>query len=198
MENSTALATLSCPLGGFLSVCYEPGQSQFIGCCDGDACGPAGCSDGNLRSTSFTPDLPIVLQDQKCETGKLQFWTCNQTSPPFWGCCAINPCQSNSPHGCPSTSLIAALIKNETGNPFIPSSQSSVPTGVSHSSIPSGAIVGGVLGGLAVLGVILTAIFLRSRRSKKTAQQNGTFVDAKDLHEQTYSTMRMRSEFEAR
>jgi len=177
MDNSTALATLSCPLGGFLSVCYKSGQSQFIGCCDDDACGPAGCSDGNLRNTSFTPGLPIILQDQNCIDGL--FWTCNFTSPPFWGCCKTNPCNNSSSPGCPAADLAAAVIKNEPGNPFIPPSQSRISTG---------AIVGVVLGVLAVLGLVTVVITLRLRRRKKVAQQNDTFINQKDPHQQTNST----------
>src|ERR1700761_4890538 len=114
-DNSSALNYLSCPSGGFLSVCYESGQSGFIGCCNNDPCSSLGCSDGNLQSTSFNTQYYGKIPDQGCSEVGALFHTCNSTSPPFWGCCKTNPC---GPSGCPTGDLDGAEIKQQPGNPF--------------------------------------------------------------------------------
>jgi hypothetical protein len=158
-ENSTALFILSCPSGGFLNVCSGHAESHFIGCCASNACS-LGCSDGNLRNTSFEASLYHSSTDQICPQGA-SFYTCADLNPPFWGCCKTNPCTTG---GCPPGDLEASFLLIENGNPFLPGSATKSPHKV-------GTIVGGVIGGLVALILVFIACF-KWRRKVNAAPGN--------------------------
>ena len=184
----------SCPSGGQWYAC-ESG-SKFVGCCGNQPC-EDGCKAGNLQPASFDKSFFGKFPDMGCDAGK--FWTCNATTPPFLGCCKIDPCKAN---GCPSESLAGAhLLDNEglackyyssgcqstssltsssstssRSSPAAATSSTSLPNASAVDSRPSrGPIIGGAVGGAAALVVFCVLVFLsykhaaRSRRHRKAA-----------------------------
>lgn len=168
-----AMANFTCPDSdpGSWHSCAD--ESQFVGCCTTDPC-ELGCSAGNLIAASFNLDLYGTIPDLECARGA-QFYTCNSTTPPFWGCCKSNPCNQN---GCPDADLSAA---NLGINPQAPAFYS--PTGTAspsasstpHDSHPSSAVIGGAVGGAVGCSILLGVLvfFLCRRRKRRSHQKYG-------------------------
>ena len=160
---------LSCPSGGTWYACSS--GVRFVGCCGTYPC-DSGCPDGNLEPATFnSSEFPTdesfnKLSDQSCVDASTKWWKCNFTSPPFLGCCSIDPC--NSTVSCPRKNLVQGELSD------VPALAAPYLTGISTSSVPVRPIVGGVIGGVAlVIGVIVSWIYRRrqSRRSRLPAQE---------------------------
>lgn len=119
------------------------------------------------------------LTDQQCSTGS-RWYTCSYTQTPFLGCCKSNACQHN---GCPASDLTAGFLDSnpKVAAPFVSTTGSltsqvssiaeSTSTSNTGSSKPNkaspGAIVGGVIGSIALaVLLILAAILLIYRRKR--------------------------------
>lgn len=171
-----------CPTDGAIFYVCGNYTGNFIGCCTSNPCSSAnGCPSGNLKPASFDAAYYGDFHDQECSAGL--FYTCNNTKPPFLGCCKSNPCSQ----GCPSDSLAAVFL---SGNPvdaadFLPPSGSSSSTAstspststastnissqipASHSSgLSAGAIPGIVIGGVGGIAIIAGFILLCRRVSR--------------------------------
>ncbi|KAM3419250.1 hypothetical protein BST61_g5188 [Cercospora zeina] len=168
---------MSCPDGGQFYACGD--GSRFVGCCASDPCA-VGCAAGNLETTSFDTAQYGAIPDQQCSTG--QFFTCNFTNPPFWGCCTSPACSSDT--GCASTALAGAFLTTNPSlaEPFLglnetweasdadntePSPNSD--TNASGGGTNTGAIAGGVVGGIVALAAVLFAVIWMLRRRKRRA-----------------------------
>lgn len=105
---------LNCPSGGTFYICSEAAQ-KFIGCCDINPCtSPLSgrCPTRNLHAASFNASRGAELLPQGCggATSNNQWYTCQNSRPPFLGCCANDPCNE----GCAEGNLLgAALSENE-------------------------------------------------------------------------------------
>jgi hypothetical protein len=149
------------------------------------------------------------LHDQLCKNGQKEWYSCNGT---FWGCCSTNPCSQN---GCPSTDLVVGFLSSNPQDyaMFIPPSaqssstnsnpsQTSSPsssstlsptslpsmglTGSKHST-PIGAIVGGVVGGLALL-LAAIALIVWARRQKRARNHEPMVADNAGNENMRHST----------
>ena len=94
----------SCPSGGNWYACGT--GSSFVGCCNSEPC-DNGCPDGNLEPASFNPAWFGKFPDQECPTGSL-WYTCQDTNPPFMGCCKSSPCGT----GCLAGNLTAGFLSS--------------------------------------------------------------------------------------
>ncbi|PIB00906.1 hypothetical protein CB0940_01009 [Cercospora beticola] len=170
---------MSCPSGGQFYACGD--GSRFVGCCASNPCA-VGCAAGNLVTTSFDTAQYGAIPDQQCSTG--QFFTCNFTSPPFWGCCTSPACSSTN--GCASTALAGAFLTtnptlsepflslNETWEASSTENTDLAPTSDNDDSgggggTNTGAIAGGVVGGIVALAAILFGLIWMLRRRKRRA-----------------------------
>lgn len=171
----------SCPSGGKFYA-YDL-DTRFVGCCTVDPF-DKGCNDGNLRPASFNVDASSELRDQQCSMGS-RWYTCEDTQPPFLGCCKSNPCQHN---GCPVGDLTAGFLDSQPmiAAPFVSavgSSATKTPSISEATSTPSnpalqvtasksdksssGAIAAGVVGSIVVAALlIIAAVFLIYRRKR--------------------------------
>lgn len=161
----------TCPQGGKWYACDSTTKSKFIGCCRSNPC-DLGCSDGNLVSTSFNGSAHGTYPDASCGES-VQFWSCNGTAPPFWGCCRSNPCATKT--GCPASDLEPARMNDPnqfsqyaTGTvDAMPSATGSAkPSSTGGSSSHTGAIVGGVIGGIVVIVLIIAVLVYVLRRRR--------------------------------
>ncbi|KAF2815410.1 uncharacterized protein BDZ99DRAFT_550197 [Mytilinidion resinicola] len=96
----------SCPSEGIWYACAQGSGSQFAGCCTQEACDGNGCPLGALQPATFNPAYFASFKDLGCPSDS-QFYTCNATTPPFWGCCKSDPCVQGH---CPSGDLRAAYF----------------------------------------------------------------------------------------
>ena len=149
----------------------------YRGCCGTNPC-TVGCAAGWLEPTSFDTAQYGAFSDQQCSTGL--FYSCNFTSPPFWGCCSSNPCATTG--GCPSSALVGAFLTTNAAlaEPFLSlnstwessgagTTNTTTPSAASSSKSHTGAIAGGVVGGIAGLAIILCALLWLHRRRKLKA-----------------------------
>ncbi|KAK7536606.1 hypothetical protein IWX49DRAFT_256603 [Phyllosticta citricarpa] len=162
-----------CPDGGEWYSCGS--GTKFVGCCTKDPCNDVGCGDGTLKKATFDSAKYGEFPDLSCNTGK--FYTCNFTTPPFWGCCQESACGNDT--GCPQAELAAAFLPNNAAlaSPYSPTGGPSTTATSTSTSNPSsgdnshdtgtviGAAVGGALAGCLILGL---AIFFCLRRRRKT------------------------------
>ncbi|KAM9873454.1 hypothetical protein VDGL01_12470 [Verticillium dahliae] len=113
---------LRCPNQGQFYIC-EANSTEFIGCCLSDPCadGSGQCPHDKLAPSTFSANQYAAVPGQDCEDarGVSVWWTCRDTSPPFLGCCASDPCV----HGCTRRDLLPAkLHSNKTHRqPFLSS-----------------------------------------------------------------------------
>jgi hypothetical protein len=99
---SSTKANFYCPNGGEWYVCLDA-EISFIGCCTINPCPlNSSCPLESLQPATFNTDLYGSFNDANCFNGL--FYTCADTSPPFFGCCNVNPCIS----GCPTTNYTPA------------------------------------------------------------------------------------------
>ena len=188
--SSTSGIAATCPLNVTFYAC-DFGE-RFLGCCangsPADTC-TTGCPQEDLLPASFEKEYYDYTTSAACTQGS--WWSCENTSPPFLGCCLSNPCLS----GCPATDLRAAIFSpNQTDNPLYSanldasiaassttssstskaaSSTSIHATGAVHSTVnspspihknPTKEIVGAVTGGIVALGFIFIVVLLLYRR----------------------------------
>ncbi|KAK0702563.1 hypothetical protein B0T21DRAFT_321436, partial [Apiosordaria backusii] len=194
MANIPSSLGASCPSGGTFYVCLGK-KTEFVGCCTINPCTtgyqrePGTCPEENLRPASFSKDSYLELPAQECaSTDESALWyTCAYNSPPFLGCCKINPCVNKS---CPTDQLVAARLSPDPDNRQIfvgaattTTTSTTEPTSTSQSTSTatptptadndprielstttpnsnsglSPAAVGGIAAGLAVLIIALIA-----------------------------------------
>ncbi|KAK6332777.1 hypothetical protein TWF696_002799 [Orbilia brochopaga] len=172
----------ACPNGGRWYACSET-TFGFVGCCTVNPCTSVGCAAGNVRAASLGDIAYGSTPDQACQTGG-QFFTC--TGPSFWGCCKINPCASGV--GCPQEQVAPVSLAETANNPFKnPSSSSSANSSGSggDKDTPTGAIVGGVIGGIALLAIIGGLIWWIQRRKRDDKKEQApTLPMAQQPHSQ--------------
>ncbi|KAK4653759.1 hypothetical protein QC762_509780 [Podospora pseudocomata] len=208
MANIPPSLGASCPSGGSFYVCLGK-KTEFIGCCTINPCTtgyqrePGTCPPENLRPASFSKDSYLDLPAQECDSldSSALWWTCAGNTPPFLGCCKINPCHRGS---CPTDRLVAARLSPDPDNRQIfvgasptttsieptsttqstPTATPTPTTGVdprpelstttpsSNSGLPPAAI-GGIAAGAAVLFLAVIAFLLwRWRRNVRQSQEN--------------------------
>jgi hypothetical protein len=182
----------SCPSGGTWYACSNTSAYPFLGCCAGtsDPCS-LGCFAGNLRPASFDPSKWGTFPDGLCPSTS-RFYTCRDSTPPFLGCCKINPCNA----GCSGSDLDGAMLPagslaeayyssvatssaTATSQPPNPSSSSTISSTATstadqpptiHKSQNVGAIAGGAAGGVALIAIIIGWLlynYLYARRSRE-------------------------------
>ncbi|KFA64886.1 hypothetical protein S40285_02866 [Stachybotrys chlorohalonatus IBT 40285] len=100
---------ISCPA---LSRFYVCPRSRFIGCCSEDPCVlPDGvCPQDRMQPTSFDMFSYNMIERHECVFADAQWYTCAYTSPPFLGCCTVNPCEVGE---CPLRSLRPARMSDD-------------------------------------------------------------------------------------
>ncbi|KAK4178552.1 hypothetical protein QBC36DRAFT_209062 [Triangularia setosa] len=208
MANIPSSLGASCPSGGTFYVCLGK-KTEFVGCCTINPCTtgyqrePGTCPPENLRPASFSKDSYLELPAQECaSTDESALWyTCAYNSPPFLGCCKVNPCVNKS---CPTYQLVAARLSPDPDNRQIfvgaaPSTSTIEPTSTSQSTstgtptptdqndsrielstttpnsnngLPPAAI-GGIAAGAAVVVIALIAFLLwRWRRNVRQSQES--------------------------
>ena len=187
--SSTSGIAATCPLNITFYAC-EFGE-RFLGCCangsPADTC-TTGCPQEDLLPATFEKEYYDYTTSAACTQGS--WWSCENTSPPFLGCCLSNPCLS----GCPATDLRAAIFSpNQTDNPLYSanldasiaaSSTTSFSTSKAASSTsfhateavhststsppihknPTKELVGAVTGGIVAVGFIFIVVLLLYRR----------------------------------
>ena len=190
--SSTSGIAITCPLNVTFYAC-DFGE-RFLGCCENgsaaDTC-TNGCPQQDLLAASFEKQYYDGITASACTRG--EWWTCENTLPPFLGCCLSNPCLS----GCPPSDLTAAIFsQNQTNNPLYsaittaivatssmasPSFSTAAPstplqtTGAAHSATTrplsikrtsTRGIVGGVVGSVVAVVAIFVGVLLLYRRRK--------------------------------
>ncbi|KAF2799746.1 hypothetical protein K505DRAFT_370787 [Melanomma pulvis-pyrius CBS 109.77] len=171
----------SCPSGGEWYACGEGSKSNFVGCCATDPCS-TGCSQGNIKPTSFDVGLNITYPDASCGTAS-DFYTCNSGTKTFWGCCKSNPCQQEQT--CPTGDLVPAFMERKeqfiayagVSNTTSPSATTTgaanaSPTGKPASTHTVAIIAGAVAGGLGIAAIIAVLIFFLCRRKNRKNKEN--------------------------
>ncbi|KAL2889911.1 hypothetical protein HOO65_020453 [Ceratocystis lukuohia] len=213
MSNSTVSTTsnnpyqdlgLSCSFGGSFYICSgEP--TEFIGCCTSDPCLPAQrgvCPTSNLRNSSFNADAYHDIPPQQCSSENGDWYTCTGTVPPFIGCCSVNPCQRGS---CPVSNVIPAELSIDpsarevfleamssatsasgtSGSAATSTASASSGSGGSSSGIGTGAIVGIVVGAIAVTGMIIGFFIWKLKRRRSQGLNPETRTSAAFLNPAT-------------
>ncbi|KAI1408514.1 hypothetical protein F5Y13DRAFT_172606 [Hypoxylon sp. FL1857] len=125
---------LFCPSGGSFYTCIHT-QIRFLGCCETDPCSNGGeCPVDQLRPASYAnysgPHQSCVAPYDEGE-----WYTCDDATPKFMGCCTQDPCNN----GCPNANLIPARLDDDDGlaAPFLSQPTSSTSTSTTNSSAPS-------------------------------------------------------------
>lgn len=103
---------LGCPKGGDFWICaHKP--ARFIGCCTSNPCETdyGVCPDDDLKPATFDKDAYAEIPGQACVSDNylVQWYICAGTTPPFIGCCTVDPCEKGS---CPDASLKAARLSD--------------------------------------------------------------------------------------
>ncbi|KAH6894556.1 hypothetical protein B0T10DRAFT_546050 [Thelonectria olida] len=182
-NNTTADLGLSCPQGGHFWVCANK-ETRFIGCCLTNPCETYSgvCLTGDLKPAAFDAGAVGQIPDQACVSDSFQvkWYACNDTSPPFLGCCAKDACSAGT---CDGQSLRAARLSgdaelflshgnvsvvlpsaSELSTKTITASSTSVATGSAsdHKQRALGlsrdgniALIGALIGALGVIGLAL-------------------------------------------
>ncbi|UPK94553.1 hypothetical protein LCI18_005488 [Fusarium solani-melongenae] len=102
---------LGCPFNGTFYICKDS-PTRFIGCCTLSPCGDRKglCPDEHLVPATFEARYRIPPQACINDNLAVSWYTCPDISPPFLGCCAVNPC---SRRGCPDKELRAAKLSDK-------------------------------------------------------------------------------------
>lgn len=177
---------LSCPKEGQFYVC-ENSNLRFIGCCTVDPCTDergGECPTDSLRTSSFSSDSYNKIGQQSCFSPEDEsiWYTCKADTHnpvPFMGCCKGNPC---SAAGCKSDDLYPARLSDnpDKAEVFLSDSTSTAtPSADSGTSFPTGAVVGAVLGGVAVISILIIAFIMyrrgllgKKRKTEKEADES--------------------------
>lgn len=168
-----------CPNGDSFTAFYACDHgTRFLGCC-ADITGTEVCADGctNVQPASFDKDYYDQVTRNGCQDSQGQWYTCQDTSTPFLGCCKSNPCSNN---GCPEGDLVPAqLSRNQT-------EKAAFSTMLAEKSpAPErrvGAIIGGAVGGSSF---VIAACALFWFRKRKLRQQANRPPNNKDVSEGT-------------
>lgn len=103
---------LGCPKGGDFWICANK-PARFIGCCTSNPCETdyGVCPDDDLEPVTFDKDAYAEIPGQACVSDNylVQWYICAGTTPPFIGCCTVDPCKKGS---CPDASLKAARLSD--------------------------------------------------------------------------------------
>ncbi|KAJ3494583.1 hypothetical protein NLG97_g3978 [Lecanicillium saksenae] len=75
----------------------------------------ASAPDDKIRPATFDPDAYSKILSQECmgHDANVMWYTCTGTTPPFLGCCAVNPCAKGS---CPQSALKPARLSSNEKN----------------------------------------------------------------------------------
>ena len=113
-----------------------------------------GCDPANLDPASFDANHYTNVGINECDPDDEGKWyVCEQTSPPFMGCCNDNPCNLN---GCPQIALVAAKLSiNETESSAFSSILIKEP---SKNKTEVGLISGSTVGAFALVAIVLFSI----------------------------------------
>ncbi|CAH0045185.1 unnamed protein product [Clonostachys solani] len=163
---------VDCKEGGSFYVCQDK-PVQFIGCCTLDPCktDDGNCPTENLRNTTFNKLYYSQFKAQSCLSNAPQdiFYTCANNDPPFMGCCAQNPCQSN---GCAAANLSSAVLsKNkENASVFLPAE-----AGTNSRALSPGATAGIAIGAVvcSLVMIVLGLMWFRGRAKAKSNNPSG-------------------------
>lgn len=150
--------------------------TRFLGCCAGrteeEVCAN-GCMPEDLESANFDQQYYSYMTPNECNSTLRagEWYTCEQTSPPFLGCCATNAC-SNA-NGCPLTQLVPAqLSSNDTrAAPFssIFSQQMVITNQTTSTKTRTSAIVGGAVGSAMFIAILVgSSLWYRIRNHRKS------------------------------
>ncbi|RSM17858.1 hypothetical protein CDV31_003284 [Fusarium ambrosium] len=102
---------LDCPFNGTFYICKDS-PTRFIGCCTLNPCGARKglCPDEHLEPATYDSRYRIPPQGCVNDNFAVSWYTCPKTSPPFLGCCAVDPCSRG---GCPDRELRAAKLSDK-------------------------------------------------------------------------------------
>lgn len=158
--------------------------SRFLGCCDFDSTAHV-CNDGcaNVLPASFEAQYYNDVTKNDCSDGS-EWYTCEFTTPTFFGCCRSNACDSDN--GCPSENLTSAILSTDATAkaPWYPIASETSSTSSHRYTV--GAVAGGVIGGV-VCGFLLTflvgEILFYHRRKALRSKETGS--DKRDKAEGT-------------
>lgn len=183
---------LSCPVKGKFYIC-QSAKVRFVGCCTVDPCadGSGVCPSASLAPSSFSGDSFVSIPPESCGTplNASSWFTCQKTSPPFLGCCTVNPCATGS---CPTANLHPARLSDDpaqanifltnlppnmsttaTPSPTATPSASGAPV-AAQPGLSTGAIAGIAVGAVGLVALVIGAILLykcgwnaRRRREKR-------------------------------
>ncbi|PYH42148.1 uncharacterized protein BP01DRAFT_359763 [Aspergillus saccharolyticus JOP 1030-1] len=179
-SGSSTDCNFTCPYGGSWFVCDT--APYFVGCCASDPCNnttsPA-CPTSSLHAASFNHQLYDEILPNRCiDNSSSDWYTCNDTSPTFVGCCKNNPCGD----GCAEDDLLPAAWSSSSAgqlklfqdNASATTTASSSATHTdssssssSHSSLSAGAIAGIAIGAAALVAFIVLAFFFFLRRRRR-------------------------------
>ena len=162
-----------CPNGDPFYACDY--GTRFLGCCanttQDEAC-VRGCT--SVEAASFDADFYSYVTQNDCDNILAKWYTCAHTSPPFLGCCGVNPCSGN---GCPQDALVPAQLST------IDAQKAAFSTILiekpSESQKQTGAIAGGAVGGLVIVVILICSILLYRRKrlqqqkAKSSSKKNG-------------------------
>lgn len=171
---------LSCSNGEPFYACDY--GTRFLGCCTRggvDVCAN-GCELDSLQAASFDQQYYSNITQNDCNTTIRagEWYTCEDTAPPFLGCCASNACMYTG--GCPDDQLVPAQLSgNETEiAPFLPILMRQNTATKSRT----GAIIGGVVGGVVFAILIGFVVCYRIRKLRKhVIQQSNPKHDNKGI-----------------
>jgi hypothetical protein len=113
-HNNTTDLGLSCPQGSHFWICANR-ETRFIGCCRSNPCETDSgvCADEDLEPSAFDADAVGQIPDQACvsNSSQVKWYACNDTSPPFLGCCASDACSAGT---CDRKSLRPARLSDDS------------------------------------------------------------------------------------
>ncbi|TGJ78799.1 hypothetical protein E0Z10_g9969 [Xylaria hypoxylon] len=191
---------LSCPAGGGFHICQDS-PTRFIGCCGVDPCTPdreGECPMSELFVASFSAASGVEFLPQSCASpfNSSIWYTCDDTRPPFLGCCTNNPCSN----GCLADHLVPAKLSDDPKNAsqfLLPETvtmttttttttttspsvtgTSVLPAGTENSSpnlTTGGRARAGLIAGIAVAGVVILllviAAYLWAKRREEAQEK---------------------------
>ena len=137
--------------------------TRFLGCC-ADTAGTEVCAHGCsiVQTAGFVKDYYYQVTKNECQSSEGQWYTCQDTTSPFLGCCKTNPCSEG---GCSDQDLVGArLSTNETQKAAF---STILAEGSSDSGKHTAATVGGVIGGTAVIIIACVAFWYYKRKHRK-------------------------------
>ncbi|KAJ5281775.1 hypothetical protein N7478_007147 [Penicillium angulare] len=186
-----------CPSGGTWYVC--PDAPHFVGCCSSDPCANVDANSSapcpNVYPASFdTSIFDSILPNLCIDAVNKDWYSCNTTDPPFFGCCSINACQNS---GCPADDLLAAAWSPSKQGQFALFQDEDTGDDNNEGSgggggLSGGAIAGIVVGGVAALVIVGVLVwFFMRRRNKEAATMSGdghtpSVVEGEHMHQRMY------------